>query len=70
MKRPTEAQIEIARNWLEYNEAGDEEQEACTAVAAWLGHLQQEHMLRQEARKGAVPVSQLRAALRSQETAK
>jgi hypothetical protein len=65
MKRPSDEQIEIARNWLEHNEAEDHEGEACKAVALWLGHLQQELILRQEARKGGVPVSQLKRALKA-----
>jgi predicted outer membrane lipoprotein len=65
MRRPTEQQIDIARNWLEHNEAGDHEEEACKAVALWLEHLQQEQMLREEARRVGMPVSQLKRALKA-----
>ncbi len=64
MKLPSDEQIEIARLWLEANAGDGGEQAACQAVASWLESASEERMLRQAAKAGGVPVSQLRRRLR------
>lgn len=63
MKRPTEEQIDIAREWLRSNEGDGEEGEACRAVEAWLTHLKTEHTVGMIARSAGVPRSKARAHL-------
>lgn len=65
MKHPTDAQIEVARMWLESNEGEGDEREACQVVAKWLTHGEHERMLRQEARKAGITVARLRRQLKA-----
>lgn len=60
---PTDAQFDIAAEWLRNNEGRDGEADACKTVAAWLDALVTGRRLRKVARDGGVPVRKLRRKL-------
>jgi len=60
---PTDQQFETALLWLENNEGGGEETEACLAVAAWIEEFRNQQLLRNAARGAGVSVKTLRRKL-------
>jgi len=63
-KKPSEEDFNIALMWLENNEGGEGEAEACQRVADWLRNLMDDGYLRRKAREAGVPVAKLRQRLR------
>ena len=68
MSRLSIADLEVAAEWLDYNEGDDGEGDACRRVAAWLRaeaeRREAENTARHIARKTGASLAQVRAALR------
>ena len=63
MRMPPTEQLDIAIMWLESNEGGGIEGEACKAVAKWIEYMNHEAFVRHEARARGVTVARFRAVL-------
>lgn len=61
---PTQEQIEVAADWLRYNEGEGHEGAACRAVADWIEALALDHRLKSLARENQIPVAVFRRRVR------